>query len=181
MVLLHVLMNSAVLMAIAALPDDEWTTIKYPRAIWDEQEQRWISEAQVAETTFTAFSSAPKKRQVTCRLIVRRVQRLNPGGSSRPRRTVHPVASPRFVTNSTVSTVAADVTHRDHAIIEQVILKHAELKDWPLAHAPSGKFTALPKPACLRRERLLVQPNLQRPGAGMASGHSRSGLDLGPR
>jgi len=30
-------------------------------------------------------------------------------------------------------------THRDHAIIEQVI---AELKDGPLAHAPSGKFTA---------------------------------------
>jgi len=29
--------------------------------------------------------------------------------------------------------------HRDHAIVEQVI---AELKDGPLAHAPSGKFTA---------------------------------------
>ena len=29
--------------------------------------------------------------------------------------------------------------HRDHAIIEQVI---AELKDGPLAHVPSGKFTA---------------------------------------
>jgi len=34
---------------------------------------------------------------------------------------------------------AAGETHRDHAIIEQVI---AELKDGPLAHAPSGKFTA---------------------------------------
>ena len=33
----------------------------------------------------------------------------------------------------------AGETHRDHAIIEQVI---AELKDGPLAHAPSGKFTA---------------------------------------
>jgi len=29
--------------------------------------------------------------------------------------------------------------HRDHAIVEQVI---AELKDGPLAHAPSGKFAA---------------------------------------
>ena len=30
-------------------------------------------------------------------------------------------------------------THRDHAIIEQVI---ADLKDGPLAHLPSGLFTA---------------------------------------
>ena len=44
-----------------------------------------------------------------------------------------------FVTNSTLSTVQADEYHRDHAIVEQVI---AELKDGPLAHAPSGKFTA---------------------------------------
>ncbi len=42
-------------------------------------------------------------------------------------------------TNSTLSTVAADETHRDQAIIEQVI---AELKNGPLAHAPSGKFAA---------------------------------------
>jgi hypothetical protein len=44
-----------------------------------------------------------------------------------------------FVTNSTLTTIKADETHRDHAIIEQVI---AELKSGPLAHAPSGKFTA---------------------------------------
>ena len=35
--------------------------------------------------------------------------------------------------------VEADERHRDHAVVEQVI---AELKDGPLAHAPSGKFTA---------------------------------------
>jgi len=46
-----------------------------------------------------------------------------------------------FVTNSTLSTIAADETHRDHAIVEQVI---AELKNGPLAHAPSGKFLANP-------------------------------------
>jgi hypothetical protein len=38
-----------------------------------------------------------------------------------------------------LTTVAADETHRDHAIIEQVI---AELKNGPLAHAPSGRFQA---------------------------------------
>jgi len=46
--------------------------------------------------------------------------------------------SPLGVTNSTLTAIAADETHRNHAIIEQVI---AELKDGPLAHAPSGKFT----------------------------------------
>ncbi len=44
-----------------------------------------------------------------------------------------------FVTNSTLSTADADTTHRDHAIIEQVI---SELKNAALAHLPSGKFDA---------------------------------------
>lgn len=35
--------------------------------------------------------------------------------------------------------MAAEATHRDHAIVEAVF---ADLKDRPLAHAPSGKFTA---------------------------------------
>jgi hypothetical protein len=35
--------------------------------------------------------------------------------------------------------LAAEATHRDHAIIEQVI---AELKNGPLAHLPSGRFAA---------------------------------------
>src|SRR3954466_9764769 len=35
--------------------------------------------------------------------------------------------------------LAAEAAHRDHAIVEQVI---AELKAGPLAHLPSGTFTA---------------------------------------
>jgi hypothetical protein len=38
-----------------------------------------------------------------------------------------------------LDTVAADKTHRGHAIIEQV---HADLKNSALAHLPSGTFTA---------------------------------------
>ena len=38
-----------------------------------------------------------------------------------------------------LDTVAADKTHRGHAIIEQV---HADLKNSALAHLPSGVFTA---------------------------------------
>ena len=132
-------MNPAVTRAITAIPEKAWTTIRYPRGLWDEQEQRWLSEAQVAETTFTAFTSAPKKWQVTCRLVVRRVQRLNPAETAGQAELFTTWRHHGFVTNSTLSTVAADETHRDHAIIEQVI---AELKNGPLAHAPSGKFAA---------------------------------------
>ena len=42
-------------------------------------------------------------------------------------------------TDSAEPLPAVESTHRDHAIIEQVI---AELKNGPLAHAPSGKFAA---------------------------------------
>ncbi|MDQ2756791.1 MAG: hypothetical protein M3Y71_09545 [Actinomycetota bacterium] len=47
-----------------------------------------------------------------------------------------------FVTNSSLTAIAADETHRDHAIVEQVLLQHAELNSGPLAHAQSGKFDA---------------------------------------
>jgi hypothetical protein len=42
-------------------------------------------------------------------------------------------------TTSTVGLVQAEATHRGHAIVEQVI---ADLKAGPLAHLPSGRFTA---------------------------------------
>lgn len=132
-------MDSAVTKAIAAISEDAWVTIKYPRAVFDEDENRWVSEAQVAETWFTAFTSHPKARRVACRLVVRRVARLNKAGSHGQDELFTSYRHHAFVTNSTLSTVDADETHRDHAIIEQVI---AELKDGPLAHAPSGKFHA---------------------------------------
>src|SRR6478735_5418450 len=132
-------MNPAVTKAIASIPDTSWTTIKYPNAIWDAEQERWVSEAQVAETGFTAFTSHPKKRQVQCRLVVRRVQRLNPAAKQGQDELFRMWRHHGFVTNSTLTAVAADETHRDHAIIEQVI---AELKSGPLAHAPSGRFGA---------------------------------------
>ena len=44
--------------------------------MWDEAEQRWVSDAEVAEVPFTAFTGRRKAEHVTCRLIVRRVKRL---------------------------------------------------------------------------------------------------------
>src|SRR5205814_3218897 len=58
------------------IADNTWIDIKYPEAIWDEVEQRWISDAQIAETVYTAFEGT--RHAITARLIVRRVKRLDP-------------------------------------------------------------------------------------------------------
>ncbi len=68
--------------AIDAIPDKAWTPIKYTNAVYDETAQAWISEAEVAEVAFTAFTSKAKKRQATARLIVRRVPDVNPANQN---------------------------------------------------------------------------------------------------
>ena len=134
-------MNPAVVKAIAAIDEHAWTPIAYPQAVWDEQAGGWVSDAQVAEAAFTAFTSLPKSKQITCRLVVRRVRRLQPRTSdgSVQGELFADWRHHAFVTNSTLDTVAADQHHRDHAIVEQVI---AELKDGPLAHLPSARYGA---------------------------------------
>ncbi len=122
--------------AIAAIPPAAWKTIRYPRAILDADTGEWISEAEVAETTITMFTSHPKAEQVDCRLVVRRVKRL---GRPAQDELVPGWRHHAFITNTTLDVVQADQYHRGHAIIEQVI---AELKAGPLAHLPSGKFAA---------------------------------------
>jgi len=134
-------MDPAVTKAIAAIDEGAWTAIKYPNAVRDHEEDRWVSDAQVAETPFTAFTSRRKGEHVSCRLVVRRVKRLQPkaGDGSIQGELFATYRYHAFVTNSSLSTVQADEKHRDHAIIEQVI---AELKSGPIAHLPSGSYTA---------------------------------------
>ncbi len=122
--------------AISGIDEQAWTPIAYPHALWEEEAGQWISDAEVAETPFTAFVSHPKDEQVDCRLVVRRVKRLNPAGQDP---LVDTWRYHAFITNSDLDTAEADRRHRDHAIVEQVI---AELKAGPLAHLPSGRFTA---------------------------------------
>ena len=134
-------MNAKVKAAITTIPADAWRTIKYPNATWDEQLEQWVSQAEVAETSFVAFTSRTKKDHVSCRLVIRRVrrhQKLASDGTEQGELFAG-FRHHAFVTNSSLSTIEADVRHRDHAIIEQVI---AELKDGALAHLPSGKKTA---------------------------------------
>lgn len=135
----------AVTAAIAGIPEDAWTAISYPHAIWEEAEQPgegyWVSDAEVAEVPFTAFTGRRKSERVDCRLVVRRVKRLQPRAADGTEQgeLFTTYRHHAFITNSTFSTVEADEHHRDHAIVEQVI---AELKDGPLAHLPSGSYAA---------------------------------------
>ena len=68
-------MNPHARAAIAAIGEDAWTPINYPRAIWDDQLACWVSDAEVAEVKYTAFTSTDQP--ITARLIVRRVKDLN--------------------------------------------------------------------------------------------------------
>ena len=128
--------DRAVRRAIATIDEQAWTAIKYTNAVYDEDQQRWISDAEVAEIGYTAFSSRAKAKHVTARLIVRRVKDLNPANQSElfTAYRYHAV-----FTDSPQPMLTAEAAHRAHAIVEQVI---ADLKNGPLAHLPSGRFWA---------------------------------------
>jgi hypothetical protein len=140
-------MNPAVKAAIAGIPETAWTAIRYPRAIWDDQLRCWISDAEVAEVEYTAFTSK-KSQAITARLIVRRVKDLNrkaaPGQDELfPLWRYHAV-----FTDSPFETIQAEEHHRDHAQVEQVF---ADLADGPLAHLPEVIFSpTILRPSDLR-------------------------------
>jgi hypothetical protein len=130
----------AVIRAITRIDEAAWVPIRYPNAIYDEDERRWISDAEVAEIEFTAFTGRRRAEHVTARLIVRRVRRLNPTTVPAGQAGMFAVYRyPAVFTDSPEPMLHAEATHRDHAIIEQVI---ADLKGSALAHLPSGVFTA---------------------------------------
>jgi hypothetical protein len=133
--------DRAVTTAIASIGEHAWTPIRYPRAVFDEQLQQWISDAEVAEVPFTAFTSRPKRQQLTARLIVRRVRDANPDHvEADAQGELFPVWRHHAIfTDSPLPMLTAEADHRRHAVIEQVI---ADLKHGPLAHLPSGRFMA---------------------------------------
>lgn len=137
-------MNTQVTAAITAISETAWTPIRYPNAVWEETQPgvgHWVSDAEVAEVDLTVFTSRRKADHVTCRLVVRRVKRLQPlaGDGTAQGELFASYRHHAFITNSTLSAVEADARHSDHAIVEQVI---AELKDGPLAHLPSEFYAA---------------------------------------
>jgi hypothetical protein len=137
-------MDPKVKAAIATIGEGAWTPIEYTDAVYDEQGATWVSRAEVAEVPFTAFSSKKATEHVPGRLVVRRIPDLNAeknqtAGQATLFDTWRFHAFFTTTDPADLDTVAADASHRGHAIIEQV---HADLKNSALAHLPSGKFTA---------------------------------------
>jgi len=124
--------NQAVDRAITAIDDEAWTPVSYPGAVRDPDTGVWISDAEVAEIAYTAFASTTDR--ITARLVVRRVKDARFPDALFPVWRYHP-----FFTNTDLPVDQADITHRQHAIIETVF---ADLIDGPLAHIPSGRFGA---------------------------------------
>jgi hypothetical protein len=124
--------NRTVTRAIARIPGNAWTPVRYPGAVLDPDTGQLISDAEVAEICFTTFATTG--HPITARLIVRRVRDRAKTEELFPVWRYHP-----FFTDSTAPTAEADIIHRQHAVIETT---HADLIDGPLAHQPSGYFAA---------------------------------------
>jgi hypothetical protein len=133
-------MNSSIRAAIAAIPEDAWTAIKYPQAVWDDQLDCWTSDAEVAEAQYTAFASKKKQQQaVTARLVVRRVRDKNKKAAEGMDELFPAWRHHAVFTDSPFELVQAEGQHRGHAIVEQAF---ADVTSGPLAHLPSGHFAA---------------------------------------
>jgi hypothetical protein len=128
--------NPKIRAAVAGIEETAWTPVRYPGAVQDPDTGDWISDAQVAETSYTAFETS--RHKVTTRLVVRRVRERNPAPEGQEE--LFPLWRHHvFLTDTDEPTVDADLTHRAHAVVEQVF---ADLIDGPLAHLPSGRFAA---------------------------------------
>ncbi|HEY3690317.1 MAG TPA: IS1380 family transposase [Pseudonocardiaceae bacterium] len=124
--------HKAIQRAIESIEESAWTPVRYPGAVQDPDTGAWISDAEVAEVTYTAFAAT--KDRITARLVGRRVKDARYPDALFPVWRYHP-----FFTNTELPTAEADFVHRRHAVIETVF---ADLIDGPLAHMPSGRFGA---------------------------------------
>ena len=131
--------NESISTAITQIPDTKWTSIHYPNAFVDTDTGELISDAQIAETSYTAFVSRPKHQQVHGRLIVRRVKRLNPKTAPGQDGLFDVWRHHAVFVTTRIELLQAESDHRAHAIVEQVI---ADAAASALAHLPSGSFTA---------------------------------------
>ena len=131
--------NPSVHAAIAAIGEGAWTAIHYPNSFVDTETGELVSDAEVAEIPYTAFISRPAAQQVTGRLIVRRVKRLNPKTNPGQDGLFDVWRHHAVFVTSGVQMLQAESQHRDHAIIEQVIADAAASAP---AHLPSGVFAA---------------------------------------
>jgi hypothetical protein len=156
-----------------AIGEEEWTPIRYPHAVWDDQLGYWISDAEVAETRYTAFASK-KGQAVTARLIVRRVRDQNKKAAKGMDELFPVWRHHAAFTDSPFELIQAEGQHRDHAVAEQVF---ADVTSGPLAHLPSGLHSER-RVAVDRRDG--AQPGLRRRRIGQPALREGPGRDRPP-
>lgn len=125
--------------AIAGITETAWRPVSYARPIYDEHTDSWIRHAEIAETTYTAFTNPTYHPEgpVTARLLVRRTPVTSRDGQGELFTTwrYHAV-----FTNSRFDLPTAWAQHDARSgAIEQVF---ADLSDSALAHLPSGRLAA---------------------------------------
>jgi hypothetical protein len=133
--------NSSITAAIASIPETAWQKITYKTPVHDDDTQEWIHAAEIAEITYTAFTSPDSSQFITARLIVRRTPHTTNDKPGNTTEELFPVYryQPVF-TNSPFDLHTADTHHRNRSgTIEQVF---ADLNTTALAHFPSGRFAA---------------------------------------
>lgn len=154
--------------AIARIDETAWTPIHYPNAFVDTDTGELISDAEVAETDYVAFTSRPKREQVPGRLIVRRVRRLNQPGQEAQGTLFDTYRYHTVFVTGRFELLQAESHHRGHAIVEQVF---ADAGASALAHLPSGSFNANAAWALL----WVITHNLTRTAGVLAGGsHARA-------
>ena len=132
--------DPAVRTAIASIDEQAWTPIQYPNAVFDDDEQRVGLRRRGRRDRAT-----PRSPPAAGRAGHRPADRA-PGPPAQPDHV--PAEQGELFAVYRYHAVFTDTRcrcspprphHRGHAIIEQVI---ADLKNGPLAHLPSGPFTA---------------------------------------
>ena len=146
--------NTAVQRAIDTIAEDAWTPVRYPGAVQDPDTGAWTSDAEVAETTYTAFAST--KDAVTARLIVRRVKtpttrtrcsrcgditRSSPTPPNRSPTPTSPIANTRSSKPSSPTSPAAEHPRARSATLRRKIVnipaRLARPQRRPILHLPS--------------------------------------------
>jgi hypothetical protein len=153
--------------AIATIPETAWKPIKYRNAVRDADEGRRISEAEIAEIPYTAFTSKKAELHTRGRLIVRRIRRLNP--ATVPDGQGELFAAHRHHAFHTTNPLVIDQTEPMHrlrdvvrAIAQRAVARH-------LRPQPSGQLRRRPRPAAPgrtpRRRGRRSGPHHNRPAA----------------
>jgi hypothetical protein len=154
--------------AITRIDEASWTAIHYPDSFVDQDTGELVSDAEIAEIAYTAFTSRPKRDQVPGRLIVRRVKRLNRPGRETQGTLFDTWRHHAVFVTGTFELPQAESHHRGHAIVEQVF---ADAGASALAHLPSGSFNANAAWALL----WVIAHNLTRATGVLAGGtHTRA-------